>query len=77
MPTTFPTDRQLLFIRALAAYLANNQAGKSIALQTESRVKPVVTWAHEWRDVLTASPLWGYPTLQEAERQLIDFLRAR
>ena len=56
------------FIRALAEYLAGNQAAKSVEL---AMGKPS---ALEWQKVRRHSPLFGYPTVDEAEAQLTEFL---
>lgn len=58
-----------LFIRALAEYLAGDQALKSIELEMG---KPS---AKEWAKLRNWSPLFGYPTVEEAEKQLSEFLR--
>ena len=47
--------------------------GKGIALQVEPE-NAVVPWAREWAEVRGASPLFGYPTLEEAVKTLTDFL---
>lgn len=65
--------RKKQFIIKLAAFLVENQAGKSIALQMESSHAPV-RWASEWANLRSASPLHGYPTLEEAVEKLTDFL---
>jgi len=63
------------FIRALAEYLAGNQAGKSIALEIESKGGgSILAWAGEWAKVCGASPLFGYMTVEEAEEKLWEFL---
>jgi len=58
-----------LFVRELAVYLVANQATMSIKLQMGS--PEAVTWAK----LRGATPLFGYPTVDEAEVQLRDFLR--
>lgn len=65
--------RKAQFIIKLAAYLVENQAGKSISLEMESE-SAMVPWAHEWARVRSASPIHGYPTLEEAVAILEDFL---
>ena len=67
-------EKKKAFIAELAKYLADNQAEKGIALQLESKLRPVVPWAREWAKVRGASPLFGYPTIEEAEAQLTEFL---
>lgn len=61
-------ERKPLFVKALARYLVGNQAEKSIKLQLSQRD------AIEWRDVRQTTPLHGYPTIEEAENQLADWL---
>jgi hypothetical protein len=62
-------QRKRRFIRALAEYLAGtNQVAMSIGLEMG---KPD---AKEWAKVRSASPLFGYPTVDEAEKELTDFL---
>lgn len=56
------------FVRALAEYLAGtNQARKSIRLQMGADD------GLEWAAIRNETPLRGYPTVDEAEKQLIDF----
>jgi len=59
-----PTRRSL-FIRRLAEFLAGeNQMRMSVLLQTgDAR-------ALEWRDIRALTPLFGYPTVDEAEKHL-------
>ena len=71
-------DKKTLFIKALAGFLAGNQAGKSIELEMESRsprLAPMTSWAQEWAKLRDMTPLFGYPTVEEAERSLMEFLR--
>ncbi len=60
--------RRAAFIEALAGFLVNNQAMKSIELEMN---KPS---AIEWAKVRGATPLFGYPTLEEAVEVLNGFL---
>ncbi len=60
--------RKRAFIRALAEYLAGNQAEMSIRLQLGQR--DAVAWAH----LRQASPVFGWPTVDEAEAQLMELL---
>ena len=62
-------DRKKAFIRRLAVFLAGDQARKSIELQMG---KPS---AREWAELRDLTPLFGYPTVDEAESQLTEFLR--
>jgi hypothetical protein len=64
-------ERKREFVRALAEYLAGNQAGKSILLQMGGMAGE---FAREWAKVRAASPLDGYPTVEEAEEILTAFL---
>jgi hypothetical protein len=60
-----------LFIRRLAEYMGGpNQVGKSILLQMG---KPE---AKEWAELRNLTPLFGYPTVDEAEQVLMDFLKS-
>lgn len=71
-------ERKAAFIARLAVYLAGEQAGKSISLEMERRVPPFSPgpqWASEWAFVRNATPLFGYPTVEEAEKALTEFLR--
>ena len=62
-------DNRKLFIRALADYLAGtNAVGMSIGLQIG---KPE---AKVWAKLRGLTPLFGYPTVEEAEKILDDFL---
>jgi len=63
------------FIRQLAEFLAGNQAGKSIAMEVEARMKPVINWANQWAALRSTTPLFGYPTVDETEKILSVFLR--
>jgi len=70
--------RRVRFIRILAEFLAGNQAGKSIELEMEvrnPRPSPMTSWAQEWGKLRGASSLCGYPTVEEAERSLTEFLK--
>lgn len=61
-------ERKRLFIRALAEFLAGNAAQKSIDLELQ---RP---WAIEWAKVRSATTLFGYPSVDEAEMELTAFL---
>ena len=60
--------RKQEFIRALAEYLAGDQARRSIQLQMNN------PWAVEWAKLRGLSPVFGYPTVDEAEEALIELL---
>ena len=61
-------DRKSAFIRQLAVYLAGNQAEMSIRLQM-GRAD-----AQAWAALRDETPLRGYPTVDEAEAQLREWL---
>lgn len=69
------TDRKAQFIRQLAAFLVENQAGKGIALGLEEKFPHPIKWASEWAKLRSATPLFGYPTFAEAVRAMTEFLR--
>jgi hypothetical protein len=56
------------FVRKLAEYLAGNQAMKSIELQMGK------THAKEWSALRSTTPLFGYPTVEEAAKELAEWL---
>lgn len=60
-------DRQR-FIRVLAEYLVGNQVEQSIRLQMGKQS------AKEWAALRSATPLFGYPTVDEAFSKLCEFL---
>jgi hypothetical protein len=62
-------QERAIFIRKLAHYLVDDQAKKSIQLQMGSKE------AHCWADLRDAAPLFGYPTVEEAEKILTEFLK--
>jgi hypothetical protein len=61
-------DRKKAFIKELARFLASNQAERSIKLQMGKQS------AKEWAALRGTTPLFGYPTLEEAETVLTEFL---
>jgi len=71
-------ERKEEFIVKLAEFLVNNQVGKRIALQAESQQKTIPPgfpqWASEWAQLRSATPLFGYPSVEEAVEQLKEFL---
>lgn len=62
-------ERQVRFVRYLAEYLVGDQVHKSILLQMQSPT------ALEWQKLRAATPLFGYPTVDEAEEELTLFLK--
>jgi len=62
-----PADKTA-FIRALAKYLTANQAAMSIKLQLRSPE------ALAWATLRHTTPLFGYPSFEEAEKQLREWL---
>jgi hypothetical protein len=56
------------FIRKLAEYLVEDQVGKSILLQMGDE------GAKAWAALRGATPLDGYPTVEEAVTTLTEFL---
>lgn len=64
------SDRKAEFIRVLANYLAGpNQALKSMEFQMGQ------SHAKEWAELRQATPLFGYPTVDEAIKTLTEFLK--
>jgi hypothetical protein len=61
--------RKAIFIAALAKYLVGDQVRKSIELEMRKES------ALEWCALCTASPLQGYPTIEEAVKVLTEFLK--
>lgn len=61
-------DFKAAFIKALAAYLVVGQAKKAIMAQMGNPE------AREWQVLRAATPIDGYPTLEEGERILREFL---
>ncbi len=61
-------DQRKAFVRRLAVYLADKQALRSIALENGDRS------AKEWAELRGLTPLFGYPTVDEAEQQLAAWL---
>ena len=56
------------FIKALAVYLAKDQVKQSIKLECGDQDAKV------WLDVRRTTPLFGYPSVEEAEKVLTEFL---
>ena len=61
-------NRKSVFIKALAEYLVGDQALKSIQLGARSPA------AKQWAKLRNLTPLFGSPTIEEAEKQLAKFL---
>lgn len=59
---------KVLFIKQLAQFLAGDQSRKSIELQMGK------SSAKEWAELRNLTPLFGYPTMEEAEQTLADWL---
>jgi hypothetical protein len=70
-------EKKRRFFRALAEFLAGpNQAAWSIMLEVggASPRHGSSGWAaQEWAKVRNASRLFGYPTVEEAEKELMEF----
>lgn len=63
------SERKKLFIRELAEYLAGpNQAKMSVLLGMNNAE------AEQWARLRGYTPLMGYPTVDEAEKALTEFL---
>jgi len=62
-------SRKAQFIRVLAEYLARDPAKQSILLQMGD------PHAHQWAKLRGPTPLSGYPTIDEAEETLREFLK--
>lgn len=62
-------ERKQNFIKELAAYLVGDQAHQSIRLSMGNAD------AQQWARLRQATPLSGYPTVEEAEEVLTEFLR--
>jgi len=61
-------ERKVRFVKELAKFLVEDQASKSILLEIGNLA------AKGWAALRGTTPLMGYPTVQEAERQLADWL---
>jgi hypothetical protein len=60
-------NKKDIFIRALAEFLVKDQAKKSVELAMGNE------HAKQWADLRSASPLFDYPTVEEAEKSLKEF----
>ena len=61
-------ERRKDFIKVLAKFLAHDQGFKSVQLEAG------VPFAKEWAELRSATPLFGYLTIEEAEKILTEFL---
>lgn len=60
------------FIKALAQFLAGDQAKKSILLGMPNGVAFSVI--KEWAELRNATPIFGYQTVDEAEAKLTNWM---
>lgn len=67
-------ERRARFIKALAKFLAGDQAKKSILLDPRMSTSLAYSLAQEWAELRNSSPLRGYGTVEEAEKQLAEWL---
>lgn len=68
-------DKKARFIKALAQFLAGDQAKKSILLDPRMQGSPHSSLVQEWAALRSETPLFGYPTVEEAEKILTEWLR--
>jgi len=68
------TETKTRFIRALAEYLAGRQVEKSVRIQMSTKFRNDDVDAQEWARLRNLSPLRGYPTVDEAEKALTEWL---
>ena len=61
-------DNKIAFVHQLALYLVGNQAEMSIRLQMGRKD------AEAWAALRDTTPLRGYPTVDQAEEQLREWL---
>lgn len=70
-------QRKKELIHALAVFLSENEAGKSVELQMETghpRPIPLTSWAVEWGKLRTATGLSGWKTISQMETELTELL---
>lgn len=67
-------EKKARFFKALAQFLAGDQGKKSILLDPRMSASPAYSLAREWADLRNASPLRGYGTVEEAEKELTAWL---
>lgn len=65
--TSAHLEKKQQFIQAIAEYLCQDSASKSIELEMGR------TRAKEWAKVRNASPIFGYATVEEAQKTLAEF----
>lgn len=61
------------FIKQLAIYLVGDQAHMSILLSMPPGMAQAE--AKKWAELRGKTPLFGYPTVEEAEAELTEFLK--
>ena len=61
-------ERKKLFIKQLACFLSENHVRKSIDLELGN------AYAKEWAKLRQSTPIFGNPTVEETEKELIEFL---
>lgn len=66
--------RKAEFIKALAQFLAGDQAKKSILLDPRMGNSLAYSLAQEWAALRQTTPLFGYGTVEEAEKMLTEWL---
>ena len=62
--------RRSAFIKELAIFLAGRQCEMSVRLEAN----PEDPLAQQWLVLRNRTPLFGYPSAEEAEKQLKEFL---
>jgi len=66
--------RKAEFIKALAQFLAGDQAKKSMLLDPRMDSSLASSLAKEWAAIRATTPIFGYITVEEAEVKLTDWL---
>lgn len=67
--------QKAVFIRRLAQFLAGRVAEKSLALDDRPGFLLARSFAQEWAELRGATPIFGNPTIEEAEKILVEFLK--
>ena len=62
------------FVRELAKYLQEDAPIKSIRLEAERRGVGRFKDMEQWAALRATTPLFGYPSVENAEKQLADWL---